>query len=238
VALPHVAQMTVEDMWIDLDEFDITCRDLRLQLLTKLGFKEHGDLEALRDSTGACKNGVWHLSTIDSPGLVLKLVETCENQSVSIMDVERFAKIQARFPEIVKELAFAFPVKILQLRGPLGNRLKDLIVMRRAPGESLELIIHRKAQAGEIAAIFDILRQFGTFLRTVHQVYNGMQHGNCQPSKVFYDEKCKNFTLIDVVDLGFGPNDVDEFAAALNTLSGNYGSELAAAVKIFREAAA
>lgn len=219
VAMATVTHMTVEEMWIDTDEFDMSCEDLRLQLLTKLGFRHDGSIEPFRDASGAGKDDVWHLSTHGSPGLVLKLVEASRTQN--------FVRIQEKCPDIVKELAFAFPVKILKLRGPCGSPLKDLVVMRRAQGESLAQIINAKCQRQETTVLFQMLTDFGTFLRTVHKVYNGMQHGKCRPSNVFYEETSRSFTFVDVEDFGIGTHDVEHFVGALRILVGQYGVAIA-----------
>lgn len=231
VAMAHVTQMSVEDMWIDDDEVDMSSRDLGLQVLTKLGFRENGSLQELCSNhpDGRERTRAWALSSSDSQGLILKLVDSARNEP------EKFMKIQAQYPDIVKELAFAFPVKILRLRGPLGDRVSDLIVMRRAPGEELANIIERKWQNGEKDSLYQIFTEFATFLKTVHKVYSGVQHGKCEPSAIFYEEASHHFTFTNVASLGLDSNDAEHFEAALNALAEQYGTEFAEnAVKAFK----
>merc|ERR1712072_1131156 len=84
-------------------------------------------------------------------------------------------------------------------------------------------------------ALLKIFKAFGGHMSTIHRVYRGMQHGDCQPSNVFYDELTGIFTLIDVADFGYGPymavggeNDVEHFVDGLKSLTQWYGEELIA----------
>lgn len=221
--------MIVEDMWMDTDDFNLASRDLRLQVLTKLNSRD-AIVDVVRDSRGACRNNIWQVSMPGNPGLMMKLVSSSRDPLGRATEVEKFRNIQTKWRDIVKELAFTFPVMVLQLRGPLGNRLDDLIIMRRAPGQDLGSVIKMKMQNGEASAVYKILKEFGVFLHTVHKVYNNMQHCHCQPSTVFYEESGGNFTFIDVSDLGSintDGGDVEHFAAALRRLCEPYGVEFA-----------
>ena len=55
-------------------------------------------------------------------------------------DVRRFEEI----PEIAEDPHVAFPSKVFRLLGPNNVRRHDLIVMRNAPGKSLDHIISEK----------------------------------------------------------------------------------------------
>jgi hypothetical protein len=64
-----------------------------------------------------------------------------------------------------------------------------------------------------------------------------MQHGDCQPSNVFYDASTGNFTLIDIAGMGHGQgeNDVAQFTQGLKMMTQWYGRQfMAQAEKHFR----
>jgi len=146
-------------------------------------------------------------------------------------DAERYEKVQNACPHIVKEYSMTFPFKIFKLKGPCGERIKDLIVMRKAPGQQLTYQMYQSIKlGGSVPALLDVMKEFGKFLKTIHRVYQDMQHGDCTASNIFYDESSGQFTLVDVADFGWdlkmaqgGDNDVEHFVAGLKFFSQHYG---------------
>merc|ERR1711865_470545 len=168
----------------------------------------------------------------ETHGLVLKLVDNNRRHQTRLTDTEKFINICNRCPNIVSEFSMAFPVKIFQLRAPNGQRAKDVIVMRKASGLQLTHVLYHKYHGNELEELLRIFKEFGSFMATIHRVYQGMQHGDCQPSNVFYDSLNGFFTLIDVADFGYGPfmaeggdNDVEHFVDGLKTLTRWYGQK-------------
>jgi tRNA A-37 threonylcarbamoyl transferase component Bud32 len=203
---------------------------MRSVLLDRLGLPQTMQIESLLDNPGSFNDGVWMVFDGFTTGLVLKLVPHCRSHPSRATDAEKFITLQRRCPKLVTEFSLAFPLRIFQLKSPRGTRSKDLIVMRRASGLQITQHLYHKFHAGHHNLLLQMFAEFGTFLAVMHRVYKGMQHGDCQPSNVFYDEISGNFTLIDVADFGYGPfvaeggeNDVEHFCDGMKTLTQWYG---------------
>jgi hypothetical protein len=243
VAFADATEMSVEELRLHSDAFDPFEPRTRSLLLDALGLASNSTIEPHQDNSGAFNHGVWNLFNKKSLGLVLKLVDCNRRRPEVATDTEKFIKLAGLCPNIVSEFSIAFPVKIFRLRGPSGKRTEDLMVMRRAAGQQLTQILYRKFHSNDLDGLQRIFKEFGSYLCTIHRVYRGMQHGDCQPSNVFYDRMNECFTLIDVADMGHGPfiaaggdNDVEHFVTGLKTLSQYYSQEfLAGAESHFRQ---
>jgi hypothetical protein len=190
-------------------------------------------IQKLDGDQGSFNDGIWVVSDTHSQGVVLKLVPHERKHPAQPTDAERYQALQNLCPKIAMEFAFSFPVKIFHLKDACSTICKDLIVMRKAPGFQITHHLFHKFHGESIPALLNIFETFGCFMSTIHRVYRGMQHGDCQPSNVFYDERTGLFTLIDVADLGYGPyfaeggeNDVEHFIDGLKTLSQWYGEDV------------
>jgi hypothetical protein len=230
VALADVTTMTVEELQMDQESFDPLYPPMRSVLLDRLGLPQTMTIESLLDNPGSFNDGVWMVFDGFTTGLVLKLVPHSRSHPSRATDAEKFINLQRRCPKLVTEFSLAFPLRIFQLKSPRGTRCKDLIVMRRAHGLQLTQHLYHKFHSDQHPQLLEIFQELGTFLAVLHRVYKGMQHGDCQPSNVFYDELSGNFTLIDVADFGYGPyvaeggeNDVEHFGDGLKTLTQWYG---------------
>jgi len=235
VPLADITTMTVEELKIDSEEFDPFRPLQRSAILDRLDMPQNATIEVLEDNPGSFNAGVWIIQDINTTGLVMKLVPHLRQKPSRASDSEKYMSLQRQCPHIVTEFSLSFPVKIFQLRGPRGNRCKDVIVMRRATGLQLTQHIYHKINGGQAAQLLHIFKELGSFLHTVHRAYKAMQHGDCQPSNVFYDELLGHFTLIDCADFGYGPyvaeggeNDVEHFTEGLKTLTRWYGEEMIA----------
>merc|ERR1719253_1236864 len=155
------------------------------------------------DNSGGFNNGVWNLTHDGTLGVVLKLVDGTRRHAAVPTDTEKFLKLFKMAPHIVREFSIAFPVKIYSLRGPAGSLNQDLIIMRRASGLQLTQLLYLKFHSNEFDDLNRVFREFGEYMFTIHRIYQGMQHGDCQPSNVFYDSINGFFTLIDVADMGW-----------------------------------
>lgn len=236
IAFPDVEKMTVEELRMGSSDFDPLNPQTRLQLLEKLGFAKNSTIELSQDNSGSFNYGVWNLYNSTTHGLCLKLVESTRRHPARLTDSEKCQKLAAMCQRIVNEFTLSFPVKIFELRAPSGARCKhDLIVMRRAAGIQLTQILYHKWHANQRDELLRMFNEFGSFMHTMHRVYKGMQHGDCQPSNVFYDLINGYFTLIDVADMGYGPfvadggeNDVEHFVKGLKTLTKWYSQQFIA----------
>mmetsp|Transcript_23228 Transcript_23228/g.36329 ORF Transcript_23228/g.36329 Transcript_23228/m.36329 type:complete len:696 (+) Transcript_23228:72-2159(+) len=235
--------MSIEDFRADASVFDPTDPQLKSQLLKKMGIAGNAAIEKLEDNAGSFNDGVWIVSDSKSDALVLKLVPHHRVREDMKTDTEKYTTLLQRCPNIVSELSFTVPVMVLQLIGVDGARSKDLLVMRKAMGLQITQHLYNKYLAicsGEdqrLAELSNMFWEFGRFMRTIHRVYSvgdtSMQHGDCQPSNVFYDEASGIFTLVDVADFGFGPflaqggeDDVEHFIDGLRSLQTWYGKNL------------
>lgn len=234
IAMANVTSMVTERIDLEEDVFDPSHPSLRSQLLERLGFAETAVIRKLEGDQGAFNEGVWMMSDTNAMGVVLKLVPHQRVHPWKATDAEKYSNVQKWCPNIVKEYAFSFPLKILELQSSDGM-CKDLVVMRRAQGVQLTHHMFHKFHSGSLSTLSNIFKEFGVFLSTIHRVYKGAQHGDCQPSNIFYDESSGMFTLIDVADFGFGPymaeggeNDVEHFVDGLKSLAQWYGDDVIA----------
>jgi len=233
----------MEELRLDGYQFDPFNPRTRSLLQARLGFAENSTIEASEDNSGSFNLGVWNVFSKETNGLVLKLVDNNRRHHTRATDAEKFEKFRRQCPNLVGEFSMSFPVYIFQLRAANGQRQKDLIVMRKAPGLQLTHILFHKYHANELTDLLRIFKEFGSFMATIHRVYQGMQHGDCQPSNVFYDKFNGFFTLIDIADFGYGPfiaeggeNDVEHFISGLKTLARWYGQKVISdAERQFRE---
>jgi hypothetical protein len=231
----NATAMTIEVFALDQIDFDPSRPQLKAKLLENLGLENAVFDKLDSDSSGCFNDGIWTVSDAITTGLVLKLVP--HHLSGRKADREKYKELQQRCPKIMKEFSLTFPLKILQLQEPSGAINKDLIVMRKAMGMQITQHLFIKFQSGRDAELPIIFQEFGKFIKAVHLTYRvnnvSMQHGDCQPSNVFYDEFSRVFTLVDVADFGFGPylaeggeDDVQNFVDGLNTLTPWYGKSL------------
>jgi hypothetical protein len=233
--------MTIENLKLDVDGFDPGRPWQTSTLLEKLGLPLTATIETTPDSGGCFNDGIWTVSCAEYTDIILKRVPH-QNGVNRPSDTKLYVELQKQIPGLVSEYALSFPLKIFRLSGPTGTRCKDLIVMRRAMGMQLtQHMFHKSIGMGQDPAswklqeLLEIFSKFGAFMHTIHRVYKERQHGDCQPSNVFYDEQTEQFTLIDVADFGYGPylaaggeDDVQHFVDGIKSLSQWYGSSLIA----------
>eukprot|EP00929_Paragymnodinium_shiwhaense_P068968 TRINITY_DN34794_c0_g1_i3.p1 TRINITY_DN34794_c0_g1~~TRINITY_DN34794_c0_g1_i3.p1 ORF type:complete len:244 (+),score=62.15 TRINITY_DN34794_c0_g1_i3:81-734(+) len=194
--------------------------------------------EEMQGFKGGLNEGIWFVSDPDrvpsgpsSPraasareDLVFKLVK-CQRTTPSILtEAENFMEISKKFLEIMNDPVLAFPHKIFACWFN-GAKRHDLIVMRKVRGERLaELIAHKMFQ-NKGAQIYRILERLGACLAHFHGRYGGAQHGDFQPSNIYYDEESDEVALIDVGGMGVPTleTDVEHFSISLQLLSESYG---------------
>jgi hypothetical protein len=230
----HVECPLLEELLMHEAPFDPLHPCVKSVLLAKLRLSEAATIQECPDNSGSFNNGVWFVFDCTASGtskFVLKQVRNYRILPDMATDTEKFLKLQRQHPDIRSESMITFPCNIFELVSIDGTKDSDLIVMRKATGLQITQHLFYKFQREQTDQLLDIFKRFGTFMRRFHQSYNGMQHGDCSPSNVFYDDVSGNFTLIDVADFGYGPylavggeNDVEHFIDGLKTLSSWYGS--------------
>jgi endonuclease YncB( thermonuclease family) len=208
IPMAEVRTMTIEELSLDQSDFDPNRAQLKAKLLKELGLT-CADIDKVEAANaGSFNDGLWTVSDPTTTGFVLKLVPHSRGEGGKT-DREKYLELQRRCPHIVAEFSLTFPVKILKLREPSGAINQDLIVMRQALGMQLTHYMWNKVNIGQSSDLPSIFHDFGKFIKSVHMNYRAknrsMQHGDCQPSNVFYDDVSRLFTLVDVADFGFGP---------------------------------
>jgi len=144
-----------------------------------------------------------------------------------LTEAENCLKISREHPSVINDPVVAFPLKIFSCLDPGGAKRYDLLVMRRVRGERFAELIARKWYGKQIPHLFRIMEELGACLGGFHSRY-GVQHGDFQPSNIFYDEETGAVALIDVGGMGVPTteSDVEHFAKSLRLLSDVYGTRL------------
>jgi len=230
-----VNSLEFDDLNLDYKFFNPCVEPLKTQLLQKLISQLHisqdAHVEPIRAKMGAGNAGMWALHD-GSQQFMLKLVRIMPafmGPSRS-PESEKFAKLYAEHPEMVRDTSLAFPCKIFHCLGKSGTSSHDLIVMPWAPGIRFSDFIMHKLHDKLVQDLMRVLEIFGSFLADFHQRYNGLQHGDLTPANIFYDEQGCRFTLADVSDIAprnpVIQSDTDRFVSGLKLLSNFYGEDL------------
>lgn len=209
--------------------FDPTQGGLRSALLSSLGFLE-ASIEQMTGFSGGLNEGVWFVTGSRNgrhEELVLKLVKCTRIASNVPTEAENCEKVHRDHPSIAADVSVSFPVKIFSCMSH-GIKRHDLIVMRRVPGERLAEVICRKYYAKQEGRLLQIFEALGRQLADFHARYGTAQHGDFQPSNVFYDEATDALAFIDIGGMGIPcmDNDVAHFRKAMNLLANAYGPTL------------
>jgi len=236
--------LEVGELDIGSERFDPTQPELRAQLTAGLGFSPNSTIEEMTGFRGGLNEGVWFLSDQrQSPpvkDLVLKLVKCTRISSRILTEAENFVKINNDHPQIARDPGVAFPVRIFKCHGPAPERLHryDLIVMWKVHGERLTEWIAHKWYSKAFEELWQIFDRLGHIIYAFHDRYCDSQHGDFQPSNVFFDEESGDISLIDIGGMGVptSEGDVDHFSKSLKLLADAYGSQLLQGVGHFEAA--
>ncbi|CAK9001171.1 unnamed protein product [Durusdinium trenchii] len=202
--------------------FDPNLPALRAPLLSALGADPKASdarFEAMRGFHGGLNEGAWAKDEASAAGqnLVLKLVKYDRFAPPQLIEERMFSKLYQEIPHIAEDPSVAFPTKVFRLLGPNNVRRHDLIVMRRAPGKSLEIIISEKWRTNRKGDIMKIFSQVGECFARFHRRYGGRQHNDAGTQNVLYDEETQQVTLIDLGGMGnkTDKTDVERLCQAL-----------------------
>jgi hypothetical protein len=163
-------------------------------------------------------DGVWTLKG-HGQDLILKLVTSSRQEGDKVL------QLSAHHPDMLNDSLLAFPMQVARCVGADGTHRYDLIVMRRAQGARLGDYIGEKWYGGKSDSVMRLFQKLGSCLRKFHCRYRNSQHGDFQPSNIFYDEASDKFTLIDVADIGSHNADKKHFLKSLEILSRAYGAK-------------
>mmetsp|Transcript_15553 Transcript_15553/g.36654 ORF Transcript_15553/g.36654 Transcript_15553/m.36654 type:complete len:564 (-) Transcript_15553:68-1759(-) len=206
--------------------FDPRRPEIRSQLLALLKLPAGAHIQEMSGFKGGLNLGIWLVS--GGQDLVLKQVRCFRVASNVLTEAENFIRIVKEHPEIVNDPLVAFPVKILSCIGAEGKLVSDLIVMRRSRGERLCEYVATKFYAGQVPQLRSAVEQVGQALARFHQRYANQQHGDFQPSNIYYDEKTKTVFFIDVGGMGVPTtgNDLEHFHQCMRSMTTGYKPDL------------
>jgi hypothetical protein len=225
-------ELEVGELDIGSGRFDPTEQSVRAQLISALGYSENSNIEEMTGFRGGLNEGVWFLSDDSQRDLVLKLVKCHRISATLLTEAENFVKIAAEHPRISHDQAVAFPVRVFKCLGPSPERAHrhDLIVMWKVRGERMAELIAHKWYEKRFDALWEIFEKLGEALAAFHERYGENQHGDFQPSNVFYDEETSDIALIDIGGMGVptSTTDKEHFNKSLKLLSDVYGNNLLA----------
>lgn len=221
------------DLQIGEQPFDPAAPAVRQQLLAKLGLAE-GTFELITSNIGGLNEGVWYLRTPAraSAGtpvqveteFVLKLVCGKRRISSEPTEAENCCTLLKGHPTIQQDLMLAFPLKIFSCFNSVGVKRYDLLVMRRIRGERVTDIIALGWPKNR-ASVMHMIEKIGASLYEFQKRYGGIQHGDFQPSNVFFDKDSEEVGFADVGGMGRPTMETDQehFFASLRLLSKVYG---------------
>jgi Ser/Thr protein kinase RdoA (MazF antagonist) len=220
------AGLHAHDLLIGAGAFDPSQPNVKSQLTAKLGVGLNSVIQRMQGPRGGLNEGVWTLED-GSRSFVLKLVKSRNGPASMPTEAERLVQLSRQHPSVASDPALAFPQNIFRCLGACGDARYDLIVMRKAPGQPLADVIARKWHGGQASELMRIFELLGCFLADFHARYGNWQHGDFQPSNVFYDEATGKFTMLDVSDiapqLGFAESDVEHFMKSIGLLARFFG---------------
>jgi len=215
-----VEELPVDEIWID------PCREtLKGQLLEKINAGSSASIERLTGQHGGLNMGIWLLKDA-SQTLIIKMVTHSRWMGMPT-EAEVFVDLARRQPELMDDDTVAFPTHIFTCVASDGSK-RDLIVMRRAKGDCFANILNRKLDRRQHKDFKRDLEAFGAFLASFH-ARHGLQHGDCNPANVIFDEASRCFTLIDVADLGSSrikTTDVEHFSNGIRIMMKRQGQAL------------
>ncbi|CAK8992911.1 unnamed protein product [Durusdinium trenchii] len=211
------------ELILETETFDPSEPRIRSQLSEALG--GFTSVEAMTGFSGGLNDGVWFCSG-DEGELVLKLVKCQRIASNVPTEAENLEKVYLEHPEICSDESLAFPHRIFSCMLD-GAKKYDLIVMHKVPGERLTEVIYQKYWKKQETSLLRIFECCGQQLAIFHSRYQ-KQHGDFQPSNIFYDDVSEGIYFIDVGGMGVPTmdNDVEHFCSAMKLLKNAYGPTL------------
>jgi len=214
--------------------FDPLQPEFSEKLFQMLGVGDGATAEKLPGFQGGLNEGVWALR--EAPGVdghsqewIMKLVRGKRLVPALPTEAENLDRLVSEHPGIVADALLAFPIRTVGCLGTSGKAY-DLIVMRRAPGERLAEVICHMWYAGRHEDLWVVIQRVGAAVAEFHARYLNSQHGDMQPSNIFWDESSQQVTFIDVGGMGVPVErgDVDHFAHAVQLLATAYGNDFEA----------
>lgn len=222
---PKGGSFDVSEIQIGNQKFDPASEMVKSQLTSKLGIGTCLSVDALHTGAGGCNQGMWIMRTSSQREFILKLV------SANRQEGNKLSTLVRNHPSIVKDPLLAFPLQVFHVIGAGGTKRYDLIVMDKARGRTLADFLGSKWYSQGADPVKRVMKKLGSSLREFHTRYRNSQHGDFQPSNIFYDEASDKLTFIDVADIGANQahhSDKQHLLESLRILSRAYGSKFLA----------
>lgn len=217
------------------DAFDPADPDTRNLLNEALGLEPTIEIAALAENAGL-NGGVWALR---DPGggqgeRIMKLrprhADGSKSSAFLPEESEHFLNLFQDFPAIDEDPAVVFPTHVLACYGSASApRLADIIVMRRAPGLTLAILIHELSLSedgqGAMRELMVVFEKVGRHLADFHVRYGGSQHNDMQQSNILVDAADDHrITFIDLGSTGvpIANSDLRHFNRSLRGLAAVY----------------
>lgn len=214
---------------MDADTFEPGNSPIREQLVEHLGLQSDCSIEDFQGFRGGLNDGVWF---VVQPGLelVLKLVRCYRVCPTVLTEAENFMKLSREYPSALSDQRLSFPLKMFSCFGPDGAKRHDLIVMRKVRGERLAEMIARKWYGNQVPSLHRCFERVGASLSEFHARYANLQHGDLQPSNIFYDEESDEPSFIDIGGMGVPTidSDLEHMATSMRLLGDCYSHQLVA----------
>jgi len=200
--------------------------EIRAQLVQQLSLGGRAQIQEMSGFKGGLNLGIWLVS--GGAELVLKQVRCARVASNVLTEAENFIRVVKENPEIAQDPAVAFPVKILSCVGADRRPVSDLIVMKKSRGERLCEYVATKFYANQVPQLCAAMEAVGRALRRFHERYGNQQHGDFQPSNIYYDESTASVSFIDVGGMGVPTtgNDLEHFHQCMRSMTTGYEPHL------------
>jgi len=220
--------LEVVELHMAFDRFNPASPLVRQQLLGKLGLPTNAAINEMQGFKGGLNEGIWFISMSGAMDLVLKLVRCNRIANNVLTEAENFTKIARQHSSMYTDPVVAFPLKIFSCLDRAGNKRNDLIVMPKVRGERLAEWIARKFYNKQVPLMMQVFERVGGKLAEFHSRYGNAQHGDFQPSNIFYDEERGDIRFIDIggMDVPTTETDVQHFVRSLELLAETYGKQL------------
>lgn len=186
--------------------------------------------------SGGMNLELWYLSllglnktkdTLVMDDLVIKLTRSGQ----FLNEIENLTKHSDNHPDLLYDDDLMFPIRLMDVKSTRGPQ--QLFVMRKANGrtvgEFLGLTLALRPgtstlSPGSIQAIRYMFRAVGTVLGNFHKRYGNLNHCDFHISNVFYEERTRKATIIDLGGMGqkVSDTDVEHFTKAINLIKGSY----------------
>jgi len=203
---------------------DLADAQIRAQCMVAIGADPHSRVEAMAGFHGGQNEGIWFFQSLGKE-MVLKVVQGRSSHPTMLSEADNLLKIYAEHPDIVSDQFVAFPTKIVRVQDHTGGHLCDVMVMPRAHGQLLALIIHELWQKRHFNELMRLFEKVGSCIAGFHRRYRGKQHGDLQPANIVYDSHNDKMTLIDLGGMGSNvmKSDEEHFLQSLTMLANYLG---------------